>query len=106
MDAMVIKTCMSILEEAGAKNLSIDINSIGDKECRNAYIKELTSYYRKHINSLPSVDRERLKTNPLRILDSKEEKTKEINENAPDSISFSALLAKNISKKCWNIWKK
>ncbi|KKS03999.1 MAG: Histidine-tRNA ligase [Candidatus Nomurabacteria bacterium GW2011_GWA2_41_25] len=88
MDALVIKAGMSILEEAGAKNLSIDINSIGDKECRGAYLRELTSYYRKHINSLPAVDRERLKINPLRILDSKEEKTKEINESAPDSVSY------------------
>jgi len=88
MDALVIKAGMSILEEAGATNLSIDINSIGDKECRNGYIKELTNYYKKHINNLPSIDRERLKTNPLRILDSKDLKTKEINENAPDSVSF------------------
>jgi histidyl-tRNA synthetase len=88
MDALIIKAGMSILEEAGASNLSIDINSIGDKECRNGYIKELTSYYRKNISQLPSVDRERLKINPLRILDSKEEKTKEINQGAPDSVSF------------------
>ena len=88
MDALAIKAGISILEEAGAENLSIDINSIGDKECRNGYIRELTNYYRKHINSLPAIDRERLKINPLRILDSKEEKTKEINVNAPDSISF------------------
>jgi histidyl-tRNA synthetase len=88
MDALVIKAGMTILEEAGAQNLSIDINSIGDKECRNGYIKELTSYYRKHISDLAPVDRERLKVNPLRILDSKEEKTKEINAGAPDSVSF------------------
>lgn len=88
MDALVIKTGMSILEEAGATNLSISINSIGDKECRGSYLKELTSYYRKHISSLPAIDRERLKINPLRILDSKDPKTKEINEAAPDSISF------------------
>lgn len=88
MDALIIKVGMSILEEAGAENLSININSIGDKECRGAYIKELTNYYKKHLNSLPSVDKERLKTNPLRILDSKDPKTQEINENAPDSISF------------------
>lgn len=88
MDALVIKAGVSILEEAGAEKLSIEINSIGDKECRGAYIKELVNYYKKHLSSLPSVDRERLKTNPLRILDSKEEKTKEINENAPDVISF------------------
>jgi histidyl-tRNA synthetase len=88
IDALVIKVGMSILEEAGAQNLSVDINSIGDKECRGAYIKELISYYRKNINNLAHIDRERLKTNPLRILDSKEEKTKEINENAPDAVSF------------------
>jgi histidyl-tRNA synthetase len=88
MDALVIKTCISILEEAGASNLSIDINSIGDKECRNGYIKELTNYYKKNLSNLPAIDRERLKINPLRILDSKEEKTKEINESAPDAVSF------------------
>lgn len=87
LDALVIKTAMTILSEAGGENLSVEINSIGDKECRGAYIKELISYYKKHINQLPSIDRERLKTNPLRILDSKEEKTIEINQNAPDSIS-------------------
>jgi len=88
MDAIIIKTSISILEESGAKNLTIDINSIGDKECRNGYTKELTSYYRKHASSLAGIDRERLKINPLRILDSKEEKTKELNENAPDSVSY------------------
>ncbi|MEK7564293.1 MAG: histidine--tRNA ligase [Patescibacteria group bacterium] len=88
MDATIIKMCMIILEEAGASNLSIDVNSIGDKECRNGYVKELTNYYKKNLGSLPAVDRERLKINPLRILDSKEEKTKELNEKAPDSVSF------------------
>jgi len=88
MDALVIKAGISILEEAGAEKLSVDINSIGDKECRGAYMKELINYYKKNISSLPAIDRERLKTNPLRILDSKEEKTIAINEGAPDSVSF------------------
>lgn len=99
MDAVVIKTCMSILEEAGATDLSIDINSIGDKECRNSYIKELTSFYRKNLSQLPAVDRERLKINPLRILDSKEEKTKELNLNAPDSVSFLCPACKKHFKE-------
>ncbi|HEU0085784.1 MAG TPA: histidine--tRNA ligase [Candidatus Paceibacterota bacterium] len=99
MDALVIKAGMSILEDAGAKNLTININSIGDKECRNGYIKELVNYYKKHLNSLPTIDRERLKTNPLRILDSKEEKTKEINEGAPDSVSFLCSSCKKHFKE-------
>ncbi len=99
VDAVVIKTAISILEEAGAENLSIDINSIGDKECRGAYIKELASYYKKNISNLAGIDRERLKTNPLRILDSKEEKTKELNENAPDSISYLCPACKKHFKE-------
>ncbi len=99
MDALVIKTGITILEEAGAENLSVDINSIGDKECRNGYIRELTNYYRKNINSLGAVDRARLKTNPLRILDSKEEKTIELNLNAPDSISFLCASCKKHFKE-------
>ncbi len=99
MDALVIKVGMSILEEAGAQNLSIDINSIGDKECRNAYLKELTNYYKKNLSSLPPIDRERLKNNPLRILDSKEEKTKEINEGAPDSVSSLCASCKKHFKE-------
>jgi histidyl-tRNA synthetase len=99
MDALVIKVAMSILEEAGAPNLSVDINSIGDKECRNGYLKELASYYRKHISGLAPIDRERLKTNPLRILDSKEEKTREINAGAPDSVSFLCASCKKHFKE-------
>src|SRR3989344_262506 len=99
MDALVIKASMSILEEAGATDLSVDINSIGDKECRGAYLKELTSYYRKNLSGLPAVARERMKTNPLRILDSKEEKTIKLNEQAPDSISFLCAPCKKHFKE-------
>ncbi len=87
LDALAIRTAYTILTEAGAKDLSIEINSIGDKECRASYIKELTSFYKKNIDSLASIDKERLKTNPLRILDSKEEKTILLNQNAPETLS-------------------
>lgn len=99
MDAMAIKTCISILEEAGAQNISVDINSIGDKECRNSYIRELTNFYKKNASSLSSIDRERLKNNPLRILDSKEEKTIELNEKAPDAVSFLCASCKKHFKE-------
>ena len=99
MDALVIKVGVTILEEAGAENLSVNINSIGDKECRNGYIRELTNYYKKNLANLAPIDRTRLKTNPLRILDSKEEKTIEINEGAPDSISFLCASCKKHFKE-------
>jgi histidyl-tRNA synthetase len=99
VDALVIKTIYTILEEAGAKDLIISINSIGDAESRPTYIKELTNYYKKHIDELPALDRERLKTNPLRILDSKDPRTQEINLGAPDAISSLSTSGKKHFKE-------
>ncbi len=99
VDALVIRTICTILEEAGAKDLSVDINSIGDKECRGKYVKELTAYYKKHIKDLPAIDRERLVTNPLRILDSKDPKTIAINEDAPDAVSYLCPACKKHFKE-------
>jgi histidyl-tRNA synthetase len=99
LDALVIKATWTILEEAGAKDLSIDINSIGDKECRAGYIRELVAYYKKHMSILPPIDRERLKINPLRILDSKDEKTIELNQNAPDTLSHLCSACKKHFKE-------
>ncbi len=99
LDALVIKTMITIINEAGSPSTSIDINSIGCKDCRPGYIRELVSYYKKHVNNLPAIDRERLKTNPLRILDSKEEKTIEINAGAPECVSFLCPTCKKHFKE-------
>lgn len=99
VDALVIRTIYTMLEEAGAKDLVVTLNSIGDKESRPAYIRELTQYYKKHLKDLPPVDQERLKTNPLRILDSKDPKTKEINMGAPESISYLSSAGKRHFKE-------
>lgn len=86
-DAMVIRILAITLEESGFHNLSVDINSIGDKECRPAYIKNLTAYYRKHINDICDNCRQRMKTNPLRVLDCKNAQCQDIKAGAPDSMS-------------------
>lgn len=99
VDALVIKTLYTILEEAGAKDLFVTINSIGDKDSRPNYIRELTNYYKKHLSELAEIDRERLKTNPLRILDSKEPTTIAINEGAPDAVTFLSPAGKKHFKE-------
>lgn len=82
-DVLIIRAITLILEEAGFKNLSVEINSIGDKECRGAYVRELTTYYKKHIAVLCSDCKERIKTNPLRLLDCKDTQCQDIKTNAP-----------------------
>ncbi len=98
-DALVIKTTAVILEEAGATNLSVDINSIGDKECRPHYIRELVTYYKKHIGSICANCKQRLKENPLRLLDCKDPKCAPVKEGAPEAISFLCHACKHHFKE-------
>lgn len=86
-DAMVIRTMTLILEEANIKHIVVYINSIGDKDCRPGYLRELTNYYKKHADNLCSHCQERLKTNPLRLLDCKDERCEPFKANAPQSIA-------------------
>ncbi|OHA85382.1 MAG: histidine--tRNA ligase [Candidatus Yonathbacteria bacterium RIFOXYC1_FULL_52_10] len=87
-DAIVIRTMTIILEEAGIKNIVVYINSIGDKDCRPAFLRELTNYYKKHADNLCPHCQERLKTNPLRLLDCKDERCEPFKAGAPQSIAF------------------
>ncbi len=87
-DATVIKVATAILEELGLKQYIVHINSIGDKECRGAYRKELSNYYRRKINHLCKDCRRRLRENPLRLLDCKEEGCRELKKEAPQMINF------------------
>jgi len=87
-DAVVIKVFMAIMEEVGLQNLELRINSIGDKDCRPNYRKELINYYKKHLGKVCHDCLERFKTNPLRLLDCKEPVCQEIKKEAPNSISY------------------
>ncbi len=98
-DALIIRTLMTILEEYGFKDLIIDINSMGDKETRPTFIRELVSYYKKHLNSLCKDCHERLKTNPLRLLDCKQESCQPFKESAPSSLSFLSSDARSHFKE-------
>lgn len=98
-DATIIKVSMTILEEAGFKNLRIRINSVGDKESQNAYAKELTSYYKKNIENLCASCRQKIKTEPLKILECKNEKCQSLKGNTPDSISCLSTAAKKHFKE-------
>lgn len=87
-DALVIKVFHFILSELGFKNIMVHINSIGNRDCRPAYKKELTNYYRKKFNYLCKDCKRRLKENPLRILDCKELSCIELRAQAPQMIEY------------------
>jgi len=87
LDATIIRLVTTILEESGFPNYTLKINSIGDVDCRNIYRRELVTYYKKHLKGICQDCRERLKTNPLRLLDCKNPACQEIKKEAPETIA-------------------
>lgn len=93
-DALIIRTVMTILKEYGFENLIIDINSMGDKNDRATFTKELISYYKKHIGKMCKDCQKRLIGNPLRLLDCKNEECQSFKELAPASINYLSTESK------------
>lgn len=86
VDAQIIQISYNILRELHFKNLIIEVNSLGDNQCMPYYKKLLVSYLRPFKTSLCPDCRRRLKENPLRILDCKQEKCQNIVRQAPQMI--------------------
>ncbi len=90
-DALIIQVGYKIVKKTG-KEITVEINSLGSNDERAAYIEKLRLYYKENIENIAKSDLARIETNPLRILDSKEESTKLINKNAP-------LLTENLGEE-------
>jgi histidyl-tRNA synthetase len=86
IDAEIVQIFFGILKELKIKNVTIDVNSIGASCCRPYYKKLLASYFRSRSNSLCVRCKKRLKENPLRILDCKEERCHRIIFQAPQTV--------------------
>ncbi|MEK7503478.1 MAG: histidine--tRNA ligase [Patescibacteria group bacterium] len=86
IDAQIIQIFYNILRELKFKNLIVEVNSIGDRNCRPYYKKLLVNYFRSRESSLCADCRRRLRYNPLRILDCKEEKCQPVKAQAPQLV--------------------
>jgi len=85
-DATVISLANDIIKELGIKDVKLHINSIGCPNCRPAYRDALVQYFSAHEAELCDSCRERLKTNPLRVLDCKSPICSAIAKDAPKTI--------------------
>ena len=86
IDGQIIQMSYDVLKELGFKNMNIEVNSIGDSECRPYFKKILASYFKSRRSALCPDCQRRLKENPLRILDCKEEKCQRVKAGAPQII--------------------
>ena len=87
MDAEVISLSYNILKELGL-DVTVKINNLGSVEDRENYKKALVKYLTPHINDLCEDCQNRIKTNPLRILDCKVDDQSEILKNAPSILDY------------------
>lgn len=86
-DASVISLASKVLDKIGV-GTSLHINSIGCPKCRPLYRQALVDYFEGKKEELCPTCRERLKTNPLRILDCKSPICSEIAAGAPKTIDY------------------
>ncbi|SFP93427.1 histidine--tRNA ligase [Salibacterium halotolerans] len=88
VDAEVISLAMEFYREAGLKGLKLVLNSLGDHESRNAHREALISHFSPRIGEFCSDCQSRLETNPLRILDCKEDKDHPLMQHAPSILDY------------------
>ena len=84
----LISMILEINQSIGINDYTFKINHLGDAHAKENFCKSLVSFLKPNANELHEKDQLRLKSNPLRILDSKENSTIELLKNAPKFQDF------------------
>ncbi len=87
-EAILLQTSLVILKEYGHGSLFVDVNNIGDKDSSAAFTRELTLYYKKHLNTLHAHCRQTFKKSVLKLLECENNQCAALKENAPKSLSY------------------
>lgn len=87
-DAEVILAAHTFLQKLGIKGVRLEINSIGCPACRAAYNRALKEYFAPRLDQMCPTCRTRFESNPLRMLDCKEEACKQIAAGAPSILDY------------------
>src|SRR5699024_9024897 len=77
-----------LLQEIGVKDIKLVINTLGKKEERLKFREALIAFLEPHFEDLSEDSKTRLHQNPLRVLDSKDKRDKEIIVGAPSILEF------------------
>lgn len=84
-----------LLKELGiAEGVTLQLNTLGDAESRDAWRDALVAHFQAHKADLSKDSQDRLERNPLRILDSKERQDRPIADSAPDIDAYLSSEAK------------
>jgi histidyl-tRNA synthetase len=83
VDAEIIQLYREFLGRLGIQDYWIELNSIGDRACRPAYVERLNHWLDEHKHLLDEDAQAKRRTSPLRIFDTKNEKLKAALAGAP-----------------------
>ncbi len=87
IDAEIIVMTARFWKILGLNDLELHINSLGSSSERATYREQLVHYFSDHYNDLDADSQRRLKSNPLRILDSKNPELQALIEAAPQLLA-------------------
>lgn len=87
-DVELISMAYKFLKELNLGDVILTINSIGCPECRKRYQEALKEFIGKNIEEYCSTCKSRFEKNPMRILDCKEKRCKELNQGAPIILDY------------------
>jgi len=94
-DVEIIDMACEFYRRLGLKDLTVMVNTVGDKESRVAYKQALKDYFSSHLSSLSEESKIRYDKNVLRILDSKSPEDQEALTHAPTITEFLTPSAKH-----------
>ncbi len=83
LDAELILMTARLWQQLGLDNVELQLNSLGTRESRAVYRKELVRYFEQHKDQLDEDSLRRLNSNPLRILDTKNPALRDVVADAP-----------------------
>jgi histidyl-tRNA synthetase len=83
IDAEIIQLYAELLRRVGVKDYVLELNSIGDSNCRPAYIEKLSAWLDEHEDELDGEARAKRATSPLRVFDVKSERMQQLLADAP-----------------------
>ena len=87
-DVECIMLGVKIFKELNIPNIKLNLNSIGCPECRRKYQEALREFIRPNLEKYCDTCKTRFEKNPMRILDCKEKKCKEMNQGAPIILDY------------------
>lgn len=93
-DVEIMAMALAFFEQLGISDLRLVINTLGDSETRVSYRQALIEYLTPFEEQLSADSKRRLHENPLRVLDSKDKKDKEIVANAPQILDYLTTESK------------